>query len=87
LTLGTAISALFAGGLCKYGKLKMIKMANLLMIISVAMTLFDFNMWFLAGARLIYGLAIGAFSVFVPKFINETTPNQMIQQLIPRFRF
>jgi hypothetical protein len=30
---------LFAGGLCKYGKLKMIKMASLLMIIGVAMTL------------------------------------------------
>ena len=82
--MGTAISALFAGGLCKYGKLKMIKMANLLMIISVAMTLFDFNMWFLAGARLIYGLAIGAFSVFVPKFINDSTADPPIQILKPK---
>jgi SP family xylose:H+ symportor-like MFS transporter len=75
--LGTAISALFAGGLCKYGKLKMIKMASLLMIVGVVMTLFDFNLWFLAGARFIYGLAIGALTVFVPKFINETTPTEL----------
>ena len=77
LTLGTAISALFAGGLCKYGKLKMIKMASFLMIVGITMTLFDFNLWFLAGARFIYGLAIGALTVFVPKFITETTPTEL----------
>ena len=75
--MGCSISALFAGGLCKYGKLKMIKMASLLMIVAVAMTMFDFNLWFLAFARFVYGLAIGAYTIFVPKFINETTPTEL----------
>ena len=77
LTLGCSISALFAGGLCKYGKLRMIKLASLLMIVAVAMTMFVFSMWFLTFARFVYGLAIGALTVFVPKFINETTPTEL----------
>ena len=55
----------------------MIKMASLLMIVAVAMTMFDFNLWFLAFARFVYGLAIGAYTIFVPKFINETTPTEL----------
>lgn len=52
-------------------------MASLLMMVGVGMTLFDFNLWFLAGARFVYGLAIGALTVFVPKFISETTPTEL----------
>jgi MFS family permease len=32
---------------------------------------------FLTVSRFVYGLAIGAFSVFVPKFISETTPTEL----------
>ena len=47
------------------------------MIVAVALTMFDKNVWFFAFARFVYGLAIGAYAVFVPKFISETTPTEL----------
>ena len=75
--LGSLTSALFAGGLCKYGKLRMIKCANLLLITGIVMSMFPFNDWYFAAARFIWGLAVGSFTVFVPKFITEVAPTEM----------
>lgn len=55
----------------------MIKYANLLMIVGIVMCMFPFNDWYFAVARFVWGLAVGAFTVFVPKFITETSPTEM----------
>jgi MFS family permease len=55
----------------------MIKYANLLMIVGIVMCMFPFNDWYFAFARFVWGLAVGAFTVFVPKFITETSPTEM----------
>jgi len=34
------------------------------------------NIWVILVGRLIWGLGSGAFTVFVPKFINETAPTE-----------
>ena len=52
-------------------------MANLLMIVGIVMCLFPFNDWYFAVARFVWGLAVGSFTVFVPKFITETSPVEM----------
>ena len=55
----------------------MIKLTNLLMIVGVIMCIFPFNDWYFCLARFVWGLAVGAFTVFVPKFITETSPTEM----------
>lgn len=62
---------------CKYGKLRMIKLANLLMIVGIVMCMFPFNDWYFTVARFIWGLAAGSFTVFVPKYITEISPTEM----------
>jgi MFS family permease len=55
----------------------MIKLANLVMACGIIMCMFPFNNWFFAGARFVWGLGAGSFTVFVPKFITETSPTEM----------
>jgi MFS family permease len=75
--LGSAIGSIFAGApAAKIGKLKCIHGANVLVGLGCALTLIENEYWILAG-RFIFGLATGAFSVFVPSFINELSPNEL----------
>ena len=46
---------------------------NVLLIIGVTLTLID-DFTFLCVGRVIYGLSVGGFSVFCPKYIAETAP-------------
>jgi len=55
----------------------MIKLSNLVMMAGIVMCMFPFDNWFFVGARLVWGLGAGAFTVFVPKFITETSPTEM----------
>lgn len=69
------ITALMAGWFIRYGKKKMILVSDILVIISSCFCLIDDINYILIG-RFIFGLAAGAFTVFVPKFINETAPTE-----------
>ena len=71
--LGTIIGALLIGFLTKYGKLKMIKYANVLMIIGIAICMVD-NPTIIAVGRFVWGMAAGALCVLCPLFIAETSP-------------
>jgi len=47
------------------------------MIVGIVMCMFPFNDWYFAVARFVWGLAVGSFTVFVPKFITEISPTEM----------
>lgn len=60
----------------RYGKKNCIHVANLIIIIGCSLTLIKIKEVVAAG-RFLFGLAAGAFSVFVPSFINEITPTEL----------
>jgi len=51
----------------------MILSTNLLVLLSVILCMVD-DIMVIAFGRFLYGMAAGAFTVFVPKFINEVAP-------------
>ena len=75
-SLGAAIGSLTAGPFTKYGKKNCIHITNLLLVIGCGMTLVK-SKEVVAAGRFIFGLTTGAFSVFVPSFINEVTPTEL----------
>jgi MFS family permease len=75
--LGSAIGSLVAGPPAeKFGKLKSMHITNILVIIGCALTCIQ-NEYVILIGRFIFGFAAGAFSVFVPSFINELSPTEM----------
>ena len=72
-TAGAAVGALFSGNIAFMGRWNCIMIANLILCIGVCLTLIDEFGVFCTG-RFIYGVAVGTFSVFCPKFIAETAP-------------
>jgi major inositol transporter-like SP family MFS transporter len=75
-SIGFAVGALGAGPFTKYGKKNCIHINNVLFIIGCSLSLVS-NIAALLTGRLIAGVAGGAFSVFVPSFINEITPVEL----------
>ena len=49
--------------------------ANALVISGCGISLIN-NIWVILVGRFIWGLGAGSFTVFVPKFINETAPTE-----------
>lgn len=74
-SLGLAVGSLTAGPLASIGKKNCIFIANILVAIGCTLTLIKVKEVVAVG-RFIYGYAGGAFSVFVPSFINELTPTE-----------
>ena len=72
-TGGAAIGALFSGSIAHLGKWNCIIISNIVLIVGVALTLVP-DFYFLCVGRGIYGISVGAFSVFCPKYISETAP-------------
>lgn len=72
-TGGSAVGALFSGPLSSIGKHKCLLLTNVIVIIGSGLTLIQNYPCLLAG-RFLYGVASGAFSVFCPKYIAETSP-------------
>ena len=60
----------------RFGKKNCIIASNLIIVIGCALTLVKVKEVVVAG-RFLFGLATGAFSVFVPSFINEVTPTEL----------
>ena len=75
-SLGAAIGSLFSGPFQRFGKKTCIHATNLILIIGCGLTLVHIKEVVVAG-RFLFGLTAGAFSVFVPSFINELSPTEM----------
>jgi MFS family permease len=59
----------------RYGKWNMIHITNMLVLFSTALSMWN-NTYVIIVARFFYGMTVGAFSVFCPKFINEVAPDE-----------
>ena len=66
--------ALSCSKVMSFGKLRLIIALNLLLCIGVAISLVTMNIYVIYVGRFIWGLAFGAFSVCVPKFVDEINP-------------
>ena len=71
---GTALGALFSGKISYLGRWKCILYANFLLIFGVGISIITDNFALLCIGRFVYGVSVGIFSVFCPKYISETAP-------------
>ncbi len=75
--LGAMISSIGTGYLMFFfGKWKLFHLNNLLLICASSLSLIECIPLQMA-CRFFYGMAAGAFTVMVPKFINETAPHEL----------
>lgn len=72
-TGGAAVGALFSGPIAYIGRWKCLIFTNIVVLVGVSLTLVN-EFWVLCIGRFIYGLAVGSFSIFCPKYIAETAP-------------
>ena len=75
--LGSAIGSIIAGIPAeRWGKLKAMHASNLILIVGCALSCIK-NVYVILAGKFLFGFAAGAFSVFVPSFINELVPNEL----------
>ena len=75
--LGSAVGSIIAGIPAeRWGKLRAMHVTNLILIVGCALSCYQSMAVILAG-KFLFGFAAGAFSVFVPSFINELVPNEI----------
>ena len=74
--LGAMISSIGTGYLMPFGKWKLLHLNNLLLICASSLSLIE-CIPIQMVCRFFYGMAAGAFTVMVPKFINETAPQEL----------
>lgn len=67
------IGSLFGGPVLAYGRWNSLIFANIFIIIGSSITLIPSYPSLLIG-KIIYGIGVGAFNVFVPKIVNEMSP-------------
>ena len=67
------MGALIAGSLIKHGKLYGIKVANVLLLLSIGICLTG-NIYAIAFGKFFWGLGGGAYTVLCPKYLAEFTP-------------
>lgn len=72
-TAGAAVGALFSGAIAGLGRWNCLMVCNAVLVAGAALTLVD-EFPVLCIGRFIYGLSVGGFSVFCPKYIAETAP-------------
>jgi len=72
-TAGAAVGSLFSGNLAIIGKWNCLMITNVVLVIGVSITTIN-EFWVLCLGKFIYGLSVGAFSTYCPKFIAETAP-------------
>ena len=76
--VGAAIGCLFCGPVSqRLGKKLSIHLANVFLIIGCLLPVTYADRYLMLVGRFIFGLSAGAFSVFVPSFINEITPVEL----------
>ena len=75
-TVGFAVGALFSAPFMKFGKKNCIIFTNIFVIIGCSLCMIKQIEVVFVG-RFLFGVGGGAFSVFVPSFINEVTPVEL----------
>ena len=82
-TLGNLFAMIgsFAAPMIKKEKKTMIILCNILNIIGLAVQSLPINIYSLIIGKCIQGLACGAFTVYVPAFISEMAPAEMLGPL------
>jgi len=70
------ISCLTGANFLKYGKRRMIGVANIILLIGVSMRMVD-NLAVICVGTLFMGIGAGAFTVFCPKYISELAPTEL----------
>ena len=75
--MGSAIGALSAGIVVKYGRLKCLIASNIILIIGCFCQIFYMNFGLFNVGRLLYGLAVGGFSVFSNQYVSEIAPKEI----------
>lgn len=73
--IGAMVSALFAAKFAKYGLWKMIIYTNIFVFAASAICMVD-NSGVILFGRFLYGMASGAFTVYVPKYVSLLTPKE-----------
>ena len=77
MTVGGCIGALTAGYMMSLAdKRTLILCSNALLIAGSGLTLID-NMYLISVGRLLYGVAIGHFSVYCPCYMNDLVPPEL----------
>ena len=72
-TAGAAVGSLFSGNLAFMGKWKCIMVTNIVLVVGVSITTIN-DFVALCVGKFIYGVSVGAFSTYCPKYIAETAP-------------
>lgn len=75
--VGAAIGSLSAGIVVKYGRLKCLIVSNIILIIGCFLQIFYTNFGLFNVGRLLYGLAVGGFSVFSNQYVSEIAPKEV----------
>jgi MFS family permease len=74
--IGAMISALSASFfMSKFGKWSLLVSMNCLVIVGSLLTLID-DMYVIFIGKVLFGLAMGGYTVYVPNFMNETVPTE-----------
>jgi MFS family permease len=73
---GATLGSLLAGTISYYGRRTCIYVANVFVILGCSICIIPYPPALIVG-RLIYGLAVGIFSVIIPIFIIEISPIQL----------
>ncbi len=72
-TAGAAIGALLSGAIAFIGRWNCIMIANAFLVLGIILCYFQ-PFYSLCIGRFVYGVSVGAFSVFCPKYIAEVSP-------------
>jgi MFS family permease len=73
---GAMTACLCAPSLMGFGKWRMILATNIVVIVGAGVCMVN-NFYVICIGRFILGMSAGAFTVFVPKFVNELSPVEM----------
>ncbi len=83
ILIGALIGAVAAGRLSdRFGRKRTVIGAALLFVLGALLAAFAPSAWFLVGARVVLGMAVGSASVIVPLFIAEAAPKHLRGRLV-----
>lgn len=82
--LGMTLGSIIGGRVVKLGRRAAFLIACMVGIVGVSITMIERIPFILLG-RLIYGFSCGLISICVPRFIEETVPNQLNPIFSPIF--
>jgi MFS family permease len=82
--LGMTLGAVEGGIVMAAGRRKMAIYASFIGILGVLVSL-NLNLYSILIGRLLVGISIGAFSTIIPRFLEETIPSHVYDQVAATF--